>query len=59
MTYLLSARPIWVYRLPGGGGFITAEVELSRREIKPSYRDGQIKVRHGWPSRQPFNTKAM
>ncbi len=43
LSYLLSARPVWVYRLPGGGGFITAEVELTRREIKPSYREGQIK----------------
>lgn len=43
MTYLLSDHPVWVYRLPGDGGFITAEVELSRREILPSYRDGQIK----------------
>lgn len=41
LSYLLSSRPIWVYRLPGGSGFITAEVELDHREIKPSYRDGR------------------
>lgn len=43
LSYLLSNRPVWVYRLPGAGGFVTAEVELSGREIKPSYQDGRIK----------------
>lgn len=42
LSYMLSDKPIWVYRLPGGDGFVTAEVELARRKIKPSYRDGRI-----------------
>lgn len=43
LSYMLSDQPIRVYRLPGDGGFITAEVKLDHREIKPSYRDGQIR----------------
>ena len=43
MTYLISKNPRWFYRLPGGGGFITAEVELRKREIKPSYQGGKIR----------------
>jgi Ger(x)C family germination protein len=43
MAYLVSSNPVWVYRLPGDGGFVTAEVTLGHREIKPSYQDGKIK----------------
>jgi len=45
LSYMLSDQPIWVYRLPGDGGFITAEVKLGHREIKPSYHDGQVSFR--------------
>ncbi|MEA4969970.1 MAG: Ger(x)C family spore germination protein [Candidatus Pelethousia sp.] len=43
LSYLLSNRPIWVYRLHGDVGFVTVETELRRRKIKPSYQDGQIR----------------
>ncbi len=41
MTYILAKHPVWVYRLPGGGGYVTAEVELSGRTVKPSYQAGR------------------
>lgn len=43
LSHVLSERPIWVYRLPGGEGFITAEVALEHRKIKPSYQDGRVR----------------
>mgnify|MGYP001287885907 CR=1 FL=1 len=43
MAYLISRNPLRFYRLPGDSGFITAEVELKRREIKPSYQNGKIR----------------
>lgn len=44
LSYLLSDhQPIWVYRLPGDAGFVTMEVELGHKKIKPSYQDGQIR----------------
>jgi spore germination protein KC len=43
LTYISGRRPVWVYRLPGAGGFVTAEVELASRDVKPSYRDGKVK----------------
>lgn len=45
LSYMLSNQPTWVYRLPGDGGFITAEVKLDHRDIKPFYRDGQVSFR--------------
>jgi len=43
LLYLLAERPVWVYRLPGDGGFITAEVKLNKRKIKSTYQDGRIR----------------
>jgi hypothetical protein len=40
LAYMLADQSVWTYRLPGGGGFITSEVVLDRRQIKPSYEDG-------------------
>ena len=45
LSYVMSSQPIWVYRLPDEEGFITTEVELDHREIKPSYQDGRIGFR--------------
>ncbi|MEA4897531.1 MAG: Ger(x)C family spore germination protein [Christensenellaceae bacterium] len=45
LSYMLSNQPTWVYRLPGDGGFITSEVKLGQRDIKPFYRDGQVSFR--------------
>lgn len=47
MTYILTKHPVWVYRLPGDGGYITAEVELSSRTVKPSYQEGRIRFQIG------------
>jgi hypothetical protein len=43
MAYLIGQSPVWAYRLPGDDGFITSEVTLGQRNIKPSYQDGKIK----------------
>ncbi len=43
IAYIVSDKPLWVYRLPGADGFITSEVTLAHRNIHPSYQDGKIK----------------
>jgi Ger(x)C family germination protein len=43
LSYVLSDQPVWVYRLPGDDGFVTAEVRLAHRDVKPSYQDGKVK----------------
>lgn len=45
LSYMLADKPVWVYRLPGVGGFITSEVKMERRKIKPAYEDGRISFR--------------
>ncbi len=43
ISYIVSGSPVWVYRLPGDDGFVTAEVQLTHRDIKPSYENEKIK----------------
>ena len=45
LSYVAGRNPVWVYRLPGAGGSVTAEVKRIKREIKPSYQNGAVKFK--------------